>query len=466
MSDVLDRLDATLAAFYGGRPWLLAVDILQGWQGLHAPLARWGVPRCFALGARMGTGPLPPDDDPAVAWACLGLPPARDLMDAIHGADAALRDLPDDVQARIDAFDPEGRMLALGAFFSNGRPVAGRRMVGARPAAWQALEDKVTIDAVWDAAGVPRAPSEVVPVTLDALQAAARRLDRGHGTVWAGDAREGFHGGASRTCWVTDDEEARAAVERLAPHCDTARVQPFLEGIPCSVHGIVLPDGVAVLRPAEMLVLRRGRAFVYARAATFWDPTPTEREALRAVARRVGAHLAATVGYRGAFTIDGVMTAHGFRPTELNPRVGAAMAMMADVPFPLVHYALIEGVDLGVDASALEAALLAVADDDRRGSFGLTTPHRFEAPGEAWLRWADDGWRAVEEADADAHARWGPGPTGGFLNVRMLQPRRVPRGPSFAPRVAAFAAWADAHLGTDLGPLQGAADLSRPAPPR
>ena len=51
------------------------------------------------------------------------------------------------------------------------------------------------------------------------------------------------------------------------------RVMPFLEGVPCSVHGIVLPDGTAALRPVELVTLRRGTDLVYAGCATFWDPS-------------------------------------------------------------------------------------------------------------------------------------------------------------------------------------------------
>ena len=49
---------------------------------------------------------------------------------------------------------------------------------------------------------------------------------------------------------------------------------PFLEGIPCSIHGVVFPDGVATFRPVEMVTLRRpgSNRLHYAGAATFWDP--------------------------------------------------------------------------------------------------------------------------------------------------------------------------------------------------
>ena len=58
------------------------------------------------------------------------------------------------------------------------------------------------IDAFWDVIGVPRAPSRVVTADHQALKAAADELDRGLGTVWAADARDGTHGGGVGLRWV------------------------------------------------------------------------------------------------------------------------------------------------------------------------------------------------------------------------------------------------------------------------
>ena len=50
---------------------------------------------------------------------------------------------------------------------------------------------------------------------------------------------------------------------------------------------------------------------------------------MRALARRVGAALRDQVGFRGSFSIDGVLAEEGFLPTELNPRLGAGMNTLA-----------------------------------------------------------------------------------------------------------------------------------------
>ena len=105
---------------------------------------------------------------------------------------------------------------------------------------------------------------------------------------------------------------------------------PFLEGVPCSIHGFVLPDGVAVLRPVEQVVLRRpGTArFSIRRAVHLVGPSPqptgTRCEAPPA---GWGELLGDQYGMRGGFAIDGVLTAEGFLPTELNPRFSGGLGI-------------------------------------------------------------------------------------------------------------------------------------------
>jgi len=57
------------------------------------------------------------------------------------------------------------------------------------------------------------------------------------------------------------------------------------------VHGIVLPDGVASLRPVELVTLRHGHELHYAGCATFWDPPVSIRDQMRDAARRVGVRI-------------------------------------------------------------------------------------------------------------------------------------------------------------------------------
>jgi hypothetical protein len=239
----------------------------------------------------------------------------------------------------------------VATFLNELSEVGGRRCLAYRRPEWVALEDKTVVDALWDRCRVARASSEIVPADGAALVAAARRLDRGCGTVWAADARHGYSGGAEGLRWVRGDDVA-GAVGFMSARAGRVRVMPFLEGIPCSIHGIVFAEYVAALRPLEMVTLRSESesGFFYAGVASYWDPPPEDREAMRSLARRVGAALRREIGFRGPFTIDGVLTAEGFLPTELNPRCGAGLQALSsglsDLPLQTLIAAISAGIDL------------------------------------------------------------------------------------------------------------------------
>ena len=355
---------------------------------------------------------------------------APDVLAEIRAAMKLLRLLPAEVADALDRWDPERRALVLSPMFNELPEIAGRRVYGPRRPEWRRLEDKVVVDQLWDDLGVTRAPSAVVAAEPEALRAAAGRLDRGAGTAWAGDARQGFNGGAQLLRWVRGEEDAAEAARFLAERCDRARVMPFLEGIPCSIHGMVFPSGVAAFRPVEMVTLRQpgSSRLRYAGAATFWDPPTADREVMRDLARRVGDGLRERVGYRGAFTVDGVLTADGFLPTELNPRLGAGLSVMTrdlpELPVPLLDRALIEGEALAYRADDLERQVLDVADRSRAGGAWTVTrkgPVTAGANEEVAVAFEDGVCRAADgraTAGRDAHLR----PLGG-RRVRAPAPR-------------------------------------------
>jgi hypothetical protein len=184
--------------------------------------------------------------------------------------------------------------------------------------------------------------------------------------VWSGDTKEGFNGAGDYVRWVRpegdwSDDEANALAYFL-PRCDRVRVMPFLDGVPCSIHALVLPDGTAAFRPVEISILRdeTARTFQYGGLSTYWDAPAADREAMREAARSVGEHLREAYGYRGAFGIDGVLTADGFRPTELNTRASAGFHQVTELHhqlFALLQDALVLGEDHGVRVADVEALL-------------------------------------------------------------------------------------------------------------
>ena len=328
------------------------------------------------------------------------------------------------------------------------------------------LEDKTVVDALWDRAGVPRVASRVVPVAWDELVRAHEALDLGRGTVWAADNRLGWHGGAEFTRWVHDLADAKATIDEFRPAADRIRVMPFLDGIPCSIHGMVFPDCVVALRPCEMMVLRNpgSRSFRYAQAATFWDPRPSDREEMRETARMVGAELRRSVGFRGAFTIDGVLTAQGFRPTELNARFGAALGLMGrgfpGLRLPLLNMAVVEGLEVDWRPRDLEADLL-VASDASRVAGGMTVVQSSPEPGKSWFRWKDGAWIPSLEEERDVEVVIGPS-NGGTVLILRLVPERLAVGNPVAPVIASLLCHLDAQLDLGIGPVEAAPDV-RPA---
>jgi hypothetical protein len=467
-------LTDALRPLYAGRKVVVTGGPLAAMTGTCRRLRELGAERPFLLATGMGTGEPP---GPEEADWCVVEVRAPDVIAEIHAAMRLLRLLPGDVLAALDRWDPAREALVLSPMFNELPEIAGRRVYGPRRPEWRRLEDKVVIDALWDDLGVPRAPSEVIPAEAAALRAAAGRLDRGDGTAWAGDARQGFHGGAFCLRRVRDAGDAAEAAAFLGARCDRVRVMPFLEGIPCSIHGVVFPEGVATFRPVEMVTLRPlggsggppgwspgesggSNRLRYAGAATFWDPPAADREVMRDLARRVGAGLRERVGYRGAFTVDGVLAAEGFLPTELNPRLGAGLSMMTGglphLPVALLDRALIEGERLAFGATDLERQVLAAADRTRSGGAWTVTGTATDGTRELPVVFEGGTCRpAGPDGEADGTLSFGPSGVGGFVRL-ALDPGRVPSGPPVAPLAVAAFALADERFGTGIGPLEPA----------
>jgi len=423
-----------LRPVYAGRRVLLACGPVQSKSALVAGLRSLGAADCLVVGS-MGTGPVPDAEHLLV-----DVRPAT-LMDEFRRWERIAADPPAEVAAAVDRFAPD---LVLTNGVESSTTFAGRPVFGSRPPAWTALEDKVTVDALWDAAGVPRAEAETAPLGGTAAWSAHRRLDAGAGTVWAGDARDGWHGGGELVRRVRSRAEAERVAADLGTRCDQVRVMPFLDGLPCSIHGFVTADAVAALRPVEIIVLRSSQGFRYCGVATTWDPAPGDREAMRAAARRVGSLLREEVGYRGCFTVDGVMTADGFRPTELNPRVGAGLkyvpVALPELPFGLLQAAAV-GDGVSVDADELERAILPAADRSRVRGCHTLVPDRHVVAEETYQ-------------DGGCSLTLGPGTIGAMVRITTVD--SPPDGEPFAPTAVKALALADRRWALGLGPLTAA----------
>jgi hypothetical protein len=452
-----------LRPHFEGRKFILIGGPVVGFAEMIAQLRRLGAERPLVIGSTLGTGQLPAEED--ASW-CSPEVRAKDHMESFYRYEALLRDLPGEIRETVERYDPERKAGVLGAIvLGEVNEVAGRPRYGERPHAWAALEDKVRVDAFWEAAGVRHAPSLIVPAERGALRSAARELDRGMGTVWAGDARDGIHGGASVTFWVESDESVALASSRITGRCDRARVMPFLEGIPCSIHGIVFPDTAIAFRPVEILTLRRPgpERLLYAGTATFWDPNAADREAMREVARRAGRCLRNQVGFRGPFTVDGVMSEEGFLPTELNPRPGAGLqgltTAIPELPFALLAIAVQAGEALDFRPEVLESLVVEAADARRGGGIRTFFPGERERTEIHGLVDDSGRYRLAKGGEAStASLVTGPSNLGGFLAFAPSG-RGIARGPSVAPRAIDAFRVAEESLGVALGPLEPARSI-------
>jgi hypothetical protein len=448
----LDSIDERIAEVHRGRKWILTPDAAVSARELVEQLREGGSGPVMVIAALEGVGELPEADR---------IHYTRTTGDTIMGGIRAFIDSIEspspELMAAVDAFDPEGEAMVLPTGFSREQELVGRPLYGERPAEWGALEDKMILDELADAAGITRAPSEIVAVA-DA-SAAAQRLAGDLGTVWVADNTEGWHGGGEYVRWVRDPADTQPAVDWFSEHAEMVRVMPFLDGIPCSIHGFNTGDGTAVFLPVEMIIFRHAELpeFIYGRAANFWNPPQAIRDEMRSAARNMGSLLRERVGYLGGFDIDGVATAEGFRPTELNPRLAVGhfiQARAADVPLASLERLLIAG-DLDIAAADLEEIVVSAAETTRGGGMLLTLPGEHDAA-KTGVVFTGNGAVAVDpDEPSDAILEIGPGAYRSIILMR-LDPERNPIGPPIAPRVLQAVELARQMWEIDLPPMAAA----------
>jgi hypothetical protein len=452
-------LRARLRPLFDGKALVLTGQVAATYPPTLPLLAELGARRPLIVALNPGTGPQP---DPAAADLLLVPLPATSIVDEVNVSNDFVADPPDFVRAAVDAYDPSAEAQVMVGPFATSRTFCGRRVLDGRLPSWAALENKAVVDNFWDGLGVAHAPSRVVAADQPALVTAARALDRGQGTVWSGDTSRGITGGAHAVRWVRGEDGARDAAQFLGANADRVRVMPFLDGVSCGIHGIVTPDGVAVLRPLEQVVLRRPSTgeFLYAGTSTWWDPPGSVREQMRRLVRKVGEALRTRVDYRGGFSIDGILTDDGFVPTELNARFAAGLGTVArgatDVPLRLIQVALVAGYDLGISAADLEGVLLPAADEHRSAGLLTVVERRCDETIERPVLF-ENGSARWAAADEESHGtiELGPSASGGLLHLTP-GPSLVRPGQSVARHVVAAWALADQTWQLDIGPLEAA----------
>jgi hypothetical protein len=457
--NVRAQVTRRLGQRYADRPVIFGPGILAAQTEPVGWVRELGGTALAVITAR-GAGPVPTEEECAVVH--VAPPPTANVTEEMRALDHLARSLPPEVSAAIDSFDPDRRGgWHCSPFVTTDEPIDGRPVLSGRPTAYFALEDKMLADEIWAAAGVDRAPYAIVPTDPDALAAATRELAGPLGAVWSGDARDGFNGGGNYVRWVRDDHDQAEAVAWYLPRCDRVRVLPFLDGVPCSIHGLVLPTGTVAFRPVEISILRDqgARRFQYGGLSTYWDPPAVDRAAMRAAAMRVGEHLRAAYDYRGAFGIDGVLTADGFRPTELNSRASAGVTHVTSADrrfFAFLQDALVLGEDPGLSVADIET-LLPLIDAQRSGR-PIALCADLEIGGDAGfpVSW-EDGRFVHADHDTGSTLVMADTPSGLFAKVDPCA-ALVP-GVRLATLNVALYEFLDREYGSEFGPLTAPPDL-------
>ncbi|GLV84812.1 hypothetical protein Slala03_45010 [Streptomyces lavendulae subsp. lavendulae] len=326
-SAVIDRLHA----YWAGREVVLLVNRYDGaTRALADELTACGaVIAAVVAGSRCEPGAF----GARHVWNCadhgISLPRAR--------FDAWLREPPAELVRWLDDLDPDRTWTALGTTYTDTGEFCSRPVHGWWRREWAHWEDKTEVDALWERAGTPAPPYEVLPVDSPDLTGAVARLDRGRGVVLAADATRSALGSSKGLRWVRRPDELQPALDDFAGTTDRLRVAAFMPGVPFSIMGMVLDSGVAAFEPFEIITLRdpADARLVYGGTSTWWRADPEVRRQIRHHTRLVGERLAAEADYRGMFSIDGLATGDGFAVTELNPRHVSGLSLWAGWPeFP------------------------------------------------------------------------------------------------------------------------------------
>ncbi|MGI9666340.1 MAG: hypothetical protein ACR2N2_04450 [Acidimicrobiia bacterium] len=458
------QIDESIDALYRDKKWIVTADIAAGATTIVDGLKDHGAEKIMVVSGIEGVGELPKAD--RIAYT-------RSTGDTIMGGFRAFHDSieqpSESLLNSVDAFDPACTARVRGQGFARQNTLAGRTVYGRRPKSWGDLEDKTTVDALWRAAGLSIAPSVVVP--LEEAPTASAELGTELGTVWAADNRDGWHGGGEYTKWVKDPSDVSSTVAWLDGRTTNVRVMPFLDGLPCSIHGFITNDGVAVFNPVELYILRTldSPGFYYARVGNLWEPPASGSKEMRAAVRSVADVLSREVGYLGSFGIDGVLTTEGFRPTELNPRMSVGSGIQwfgSGLPLADMELMLYEG-DMEIDARWLESVVTGWAKGNRRASFMLPTTSPVTEQTEIGFRFGDGDVTAVDldeqgepSEETDGTMRIGPSNFGGVALVR-LDSDRIERGPSTAPLAIPLMELARDLWDIDLPDCAAAPDVTR-----
>lgn len=316
-----------------------------------------------------------------------------------------------------------------------------RQILGERQRVWRLFEDKTIIDCLWDAIGVARPPSIVGDHTLD-LASAGAAVNRGDGIVCATQGPGGTPGANGHGIRWWTDQPPRLA---LTPGT-RVKVTPLLAGRALRLHGLVAAGAVVPFPPMDLVTLPRldRHEFLCCGAV----PGPAEPWTWD-LTRRLGAGIRDILGYRGVFSVDGIVVDGQFLPTDLNTRLTSAIESTPShlrVRFQAANICAREGIP--IEPAEIDHLSAEAFDTDETTIYGASSTigsQRYSSP-------IFQGPAGLTELPGTHTARIGSmmiarSPRGWTVRARLAA--------GHDPRLLAVDIWrlSDRVFGTDFGDL-------------
>ncbi|MFY1637117.1 hypothetical protein ACN27F_28220 [Solwaraspora sp. WMMB335] len=349
-----------------------------------------------------------------------------------------------------DAFDPDNTATLVLPDPLDPPHAGVRKRIGVRQPAWRLFEDKTVVDTLWDVAGVPRAPSVISDGTAD-LATLGAIVDQGTGVVCSCQPIGAGPSAGGDGIWWWRDRPPPATIPTAKPRAWRVRLMPLLEGVPVRLHGLALATMVIPFPPMELVTLPRPGQGTFLCAGAV--PVLGDAAELVAQTERIGEALHERLGYRGGFSVDGILTASGLIPTDLNARLTSAMEAAPSARRVLLHAVNLLARDgIEPDLSVVEQLVAQIFTAGATCTiFGAATETDEKAPRKAAVRW--DGDRLVSDpSGADGALVVTPSPRGWLLTA-TLATARLPGGGRVGPLAPEVFRISDEVLGTDFGNL-------------
>jgi len=353
-----------------------------------------------------------------------------------------------------DRFDPRRRAALITPDPLDPPEAGSRRLLGRRHPVWRLCEDKGVVDTIWAWLGMTHPRYVLVDGGQDVTVLGAT-VDVGDGVVCAVQrAGSAPTSGAEGMWWWHGGRAPDVATSRH----HRLKIMQLVPGIPIRLHGMVFANVAVAFPPMEIVTLPRPGSGTFLCCGAV-GAVPDD-QTLRRLTDAIGAGLSARIGYRGAFSVDGIMSANGFLPTDLNTRLTSAMEAAPAHLRVQIHVANLiarEGCSLH-DAEWLGELAERVFSGDSVTIYGAA--NRATVASEVPVRWDGRELVAADPGTAHGHISLEPSLRGWTLTAR-LQRDHLPSTPyagTDAPRVFEFA---DRLLGTDFGLLAAPFGMER-----